>query len=141
MNPQLLLRIAAGLLMIFALGHTVGHITRHNVTDPRARELQRLMIDNKFEMFGQMRSYDENYTGLSMDMIATLLAFSIITWGIAGHVEKNGELVKVILIPLTFAVSIFAITGFVYFFLAPAITSLIAAALMGLVLARLPDAQ
>lgn len=127
--------------MFLALGHTVGHITRHSVTDPRARELQRPMMDDKFEMFGALRSYGENSTGLSMNMIATLLAFSIITWGLAGQVEKNGALVKVILIPMTFAVSIFAITGFVYSSLAPAITCLIAAALMGLVLARLPDPQ
>lgn len=138
MNPRLLLRIAAGLLMFFALGHSVGHITRHNVSDPRARELQRLMIDNKFDMFGQMRSYDENYTGLSVNLLATLLAFAIITWGIAGHVEKRGELVKTILIPLTFAVTMFAVSGFMYFFWVPAVTCSIAAGLMGVVLAGIP---
>jgi hypothetical protein len=138
MNPRLLLRIAAGLLIFFAVGHTVGHLTRHNVTDPRARELQRLMIDNKFEMYGQMRSYDENYTGLSMDMIAALLAFGIILWEVAGHVDGNTELVRTILIAMTFAVSMFAISGFVYFFLVPGITCLLAALLMGAALAGLP---
>jgi hypothetical protein len=139
MNPRFLLRIAAGLLMVFAIGHTVVHITRHHVRDPRAREIQRLMIDNKFDMFGQMRSYDDNYSGLSMNMIAALLAFAVITWGISGHIEKDRELVKSILIAQIFAVSIFVITGFVYFFLAPAIIGLVAAVLMGIVLAGIPE--
>jgi hypothetical protein len=138
MNPRLLLRVAAALLFLFAVGHMIGHLTRHNVTDPRARELQRLMIDNKFEMYGQMRSYDENYTGLSMDMIATLLAFGIILWEVAGHVDRNPALIRTILIAMTFAVGMFAISAFVYFFLVPAIVCCVVALLMGAVLAGLP---
>jgi hypothetical protein len=138
MNPRLLLRIAAAILFLLAAVHTVGHVTRHNVTDPRARELQRLMIDNKFAMYGQMRSYEDNYTGLSMDMIAALLAFGIILWEVAGHVDRNPALIRTILIAMTFALSMFAISGFVYFFLAPAILCLLGALLTGAVLAGLP---
>ncbi len=139
MNPKLSLRIATGCLLFFAFGHGVGHFTRHNVQDTKAKEVLRQMIENKFDMFGQLRSYDENYTGMSLNLILTLLSLAYILWVLSGWAEKQPALVKNILIPITTCIFGFGVTSFIYFFPIPAITCLIASIFTGTSIFRLKE--
>lgn len=129
-NTKLLLRIAAACLLFFALGHCIGHFTRHNVTNPKAIEVQKQMMENKFDMFGALRSYDENYTGMSLNLILTLMALTILLWQLSGQVEKNAAVTRKLLIPLTICVVGFGFTSSFYFFAIPAISCFVAATLM-----------
>jgi len=129
MKPKLLLWIATGCLLFFAIGHSIGHFTRHNVNDPKAKEVLHQMTENKFDMFGQLRSYDENYTGMSFNLIFTLLAFASILCLLSTQTEKHPQIVKNILVPITICVFGFSVTSFLYFFLMPAITCLFASIL------------
>jgi len=126
MKAKLLIRIAAGCLLFFALGHSVGHFTRHDVDDPKAKEVLRAMSENKFDMFGQLRSYDENYTGMSVNLIFTLLTFVIILWFVSTLSETQPNTAKNILIPMALCVLGFSVTSFLFFFAMPAITCLLA---------------
>lgn len=130
MKPKHLLRLAAIMLLIFALGHSMGHFTRHNVTDPKAIEVQKQMIENKFDMFGTMRSYDENYDGMSINLILTLFTFVIVLWIMSNHISASPQLVRAIMFPLMFCVLAFGITSTIYFFPGPATTCFIAFAAM-----------
>jgi hypothetical protein len=130
MKSKILLRIASGCLLFFAFGHTVGHFTRHSVNDPKAKEVLREMSENKFDMFGQLRSYDENYTGMSLNLILTLLVFAVVLYILSGQAEKQPILVKNLLTPLTICIVGFSITSFLYFFPLPAITCLVASILI-----------
>jgi len=129
-NPKLLLRVAAACLLFFAIGHSMGHFTRHHVTDPKAIDVQKQMIENKFDMFGTLRSYDENYTGMSLNLIFTLLAITMVLWQLSGLVEKNATATRKLLIPLTICVLGFALTSALYFFPAPAISCFAACAFL-----------
>lgn len=137
MTSKLLLRMAAGCLLFFAVGHSAGHFTRHDVSDPKAKEILELMINNKFDMFGQMRSYDENYTGMSLNLIITLLALTCLVWIAAGYVKDYPMIMKKILIPIAGCVLVFSVTGFLFFFPVPAVTCLIAAVLISVTIIRL----
>lgn len=124
MRPKLLLRIAAGCLLFFAVGHSIGHVTRHQVTDAKAKEVLQMMADNKFDLFGQMRSYDEMFTGMSLNLTLTLLAFIAIQWTISTIADTNKKLAIKLLIPLSLCVFGFSVTGFLFFFPVPAVTCL-----------------
>lgn len=137
MKSKSLLRMAAGCLLFFALGHSIGHFTRHNVNDPRAKEVLRQMTENKFDMFGQLRSYDENYTGMSLNLIFTLLAFAAILFILSGQTTKQPIIVKNILIPVTICVLGFAATSFLYFFTLPAVACALASILTIMVISKL----
>src|SRR6476620_8158643 len=100
MNPKFLLRIAAVSLFVFAAGHSIGHLTRHDVTDPKAVEVQRMMMDHKFDMFGTLRSYDENYEGMSLNLILTLFVFVAVLWILSGQTNANPVLTRKILLPI-----------------------------------------
>ena len=130
MKPALLLKVAAGCQLFFAVGHSIGHFTRKAVDDPKARQVFALMEEYKFPIGTQLRSYDEFYTGMSFNLIFCLLTFTALLWIIAGLADQNPRLCTRLLLPVLLGVSAFAVTGFLYFFLVPALTCLVAAGLI-----------
>ncbi len=137
MKPKLLLRIAAFCLLFFAAGHTIGHFSRHATKDPKALSVLKQMSENKFDMFGQLRSYDENYTGMSFNLIFTLLSFAAILWILSAASERQPIIARHILIPIIICVLGFGITSFLYFFPMPAVTCFLAAGLIALAIVKL----
>lgn len=136
-KPKLLIRIAAGCMLFFAFGHSLGHFTRHDVTDEKEKEVLQMMRDNKFDLFGQMTSYDGMYTGISLNLIFTLIAFTIILWHISNISKDNQKLASKLLLPVTFCILGFSITSFLFFFPVPAITCLVAGLLSTFALIKL----
>ena len=141
MNPKTMLRIAAFFLLVFATGHTIGHLTRHDVADPTAVEVQRMMMDHKFDMFGTLRSYDENYEGMSLNLILTLLVFVVVLWILSGQTSSCPALVRKILIPVFVCILGFALTSIFYFFPGPATICFIAAACIGVAMKKLAQQE
>jgi hypothetical protein len=136
-KPKILIRIAAGLILFFAFGHSMGHFTRYDVTDLKEKEVLEMMISNKFDLFGQKTSYDEMYKGMSMNLIFTLLAFIIILWHISNISTDNKKLATKLLLPVIFCVFGFSITSFLFFFPIPAITCFLAGLISSFALIKL----
>jgi hypothetical protein len=139
MKPKLLLRITAGLVLFFAVGHSAGHFMRKSNLTPEAQEVLKGMESVKFDFNGSMRSFDLFYEGMSLNLIITLLAFTVIYWMLSNGVEYAPRLVKSILWPLALTMAAFTITGFMFFFIVPAVTCLAAAALTAIAIFRIPD--
>lgn len=129
MSSKVMLRFASGLLFLFALGQIVGHYTRHDSKDMRVQKVLKVMMENKFDMYGQWRTYDENYTGMSLNLIFSLLAFSIMLWVLSVFTTRNRVLVRAMLVPISFCLLGYSITGFLFFFPLAAYTSFFAAVL------------
>jgi hypothetical protein len=136
-TSKLLIRIAAGSMLFFALGHTMGHFTRREVDDPKAKEVIQVMIDNKFDLFGHTTSYDQTYTGMSLNLIFTLIAFVLILWYISNITKDNKKLAIKLLLPVTLCVFGFSVTSFLYFFPVPGITCLVTGVLSTIALIKL----
>lgn len=137
MSPKLLLRIAAGLVLFFVLGHSVGHFTRKEVTDPQARHVLKIMEEYKFDLFGQLRSYDENYTGMSLNLLLSLLLITSIILITTRFTESSPRIAQQLLLPVMLCLLGFSVTGFLFFFPVPAITCLLAGSLIGVSLLKL----
>jgi hypothetical protein len=126
MDAQLFIRLASFCLIIFAAGHTVGHVMRTKTKDSKAQEVLKQMSYNKFNMFGKMRSFDENYVGMSLNLIFTLLTLAITLFILSYYVYTNTQMVRSVLIPISICVLGFAITSFRYFFTVPGVTCTVA---------------
>lgn len=137
MKPKLLIRIAAGCMLFFAFGHSMGHFTRHEVTTQTEKDVLKIMSENKFDLFGHTTSYDGMYTGISLDLIFTLLAFTIILWLISTISTTDKKTAFNLLLPLTLCVLGFSVTGFLFFFPVPAITCLVTVLLSVVALIKL----
>lgn len=138
MKPKLLIRIAAGCLLFFALGHAMGHSSRKDIADEKAQKVIKAMEGYRYNMFGQLRTYDENYTGLSVNLIITLMALVAILWLLSNGVAGSPALIRKLLWPIILCVGGFAITGFLYFFPLPAISCVIALIFLSWAALRLP---
>ncbi|MBD2705497.1 hypothetical protein IC229_33105 [Spirosoma sp. BT702] len=137
MKPRTSLRTAAFFVLFFALGHSIGHFTRKDTNDPKASEVLRAMETYKFPIGMQFRSYDEFYTGMSLNMTLTLITLSILLWLLSSQTENASKNTTQLLYPILLCLLAFAITSFLYFFLVPAITSLAAILLILYAIIRL----
>lgn len=126
MTPSLLIYIASGLLLFFAFGHAIGHFSRHKIAGEDATNVFQLMKTTQFNQFGKMRSFDENYTGMSFNLMAILLTLSTILIGTAIYLDTFLLQAGLLLIPISFCTLIFSITSWRYFFPLPAITCFLA---------------
>lgn len=120
------LRVAAGCMLFFAAGHSAGHVTRHETIDADVARTIDLMRFTKRDMFGQMRSFDENYEGMSINLIVVLLALTVILWMLGNYTQDYPKIVKSLLWPIAFVIAGFSITAWLFFFPLPAITCLVA---------------
>ncbi|HTJ48498.1 MAG TPA: hypothetical protein VL443_03510 [Cyclobacteriaceae bacterium] len=130
MKAKMLLRFASACIIFFAAGHTMGHITRKKSTEPQVQEVFKQMETVHVPIGGQSRSYDEFYNGMSINLIITLVAFAFILWFISNASIHAPRTSYILLWPILFCIVGFAITGFVYFFLVPAITCVVASILI-----------
>jgi hypothetical protein len=125
MKPKVSLRIVALLTLLVAAGHTIGHFTRKITTDIAGVQVIKQMEQYKFNFNGSMRSWDNFYEGLSLDVALILFIFTIIFSMLAGIVKKHPKVCYNMLWPYLICYVGFTITGFCYFFIIPAITTLI----------------
>jgi hypothetical protein len=130
MKPRLLLRIALGCVLFFAVGHSIGHFTRKAATDPGQMAVIKMMESFKFPLGPQMRSYDELYEGMSTNLIITLLMIVALLWITSGIAADDPKTTAKILWPILLCLLAFTATGFLYFFIVPAITCAVASALI-----------
>jgi hypothetical protein len=73
MNPSLLLRIAAFLLIIHLAGHTAGHLGWDEPKDPGMQEVVNTMKGHKAEFMGASRSMADYFEGYSIIFFMVLI--------------------------------------------------------------------
>ena len=78
MKPSLLYRIAAILLLLFAVGHTLGF----RQIDPKwgVDSLVRSMQSTHFDASGSDRTYWDFYVGFGLFVTALLVFASVVAW-------------------------------------------------------------
>ena len=80
MKPKLLLRIAALLMLLHTLGHTMGTLQRKKAPNPAiAQDIARMQNDH-FPFMGREASLWAFYEGYALSMIAVLLFVSLLLW-------------------------------------------------------------
>jgi hypothetical protein len=79
MSATLLYRIAAVVLLVFAVGHTMGFMTfQPSTSDGLA--VYAAMNSVHFDLSGSSRSYTELYTGFGLTVTAYLLFAAFLAW-------------------------------------------------------------
>lgn len=134
MNYKMLLRISVFTVLFFAVGHSVGHFTRKSTDVPELLGFFKMMEEIKFPIGTQMRSYDEFYEGMSLNLIITLFGIAPLLWILSGMESSDS---RKILLPILFIMIGFTITGFLYFFIVPAVTCAVTSVLiLGAILSK-----
>jgi hypothetical protein len=136
MKPKLLLRIAAILMLLHAVGHTMGTLNWQNNPDPAVSKVVQGMINQHFVFMGRSSTIAMFYTGYCVTLIFVLLLITALLW-VAGDHTDNRPLINKLLALLFSFLCLFAVTEFIYFFLFAASFSFLAAVLTGMAMIRI----
>ena len=121
MRVSLLYRVASGLLVLFAIGHTLGF----RRTDPRwgADSVVGSMRTTRFNVDGLSRTYWDFFTGFGLFVTIFLLFAAILAWELGGLVKD--QLMPLLVVSWAFAICFVCITvlSWMYFFIIPGVFS------------------
>jgi len=121
MRASLLYRIASGLLVLFAIGHTLGF----RRTDPRwgADSVVGSMRTTRFNVDGFSRTYWDFFTGFGLFVTVFLLFAAILAWEFGGLAKD--QLMPLLFVSWAFAICFVGITvlSWMYFFIIPGVFS------------------
>jgi hypothetical protein len=122
MSATLLYRIAAGLLVFFALAHTAGMLSSKSPST-EASLVRHAMKDVHFQNMGRTNTYYGYYLGFGLSLSAYLLFAAFVALHLGGLAKRNPAAIGGLgcaLFAVQLALFIFCC---VYFFAAPIIVS------------------
>jgi hypothetical protein len=126
MNPKVLLRIAAILMLFHAIGHTIGASTWKKTSDVAKQTVIASMTSQKFPFMGVDRSMAEYYDGFSIAVTLALLLITAMLWISSNVAPHSIALVKNILVVLSIILLAWGIDEMIFFFPFAAAFSLLA---------------
>jgi hypothetical protein len=124
MSSKLLLRIAATMMFLHTIGHSIGALTWKTPPNAAVGQVIKGMEDNHFDFMGRSVSLAAFFEGYGFTMFLVLLSVSLILWFISG--EAKSPLTIKLLTVLTVLLLAMGIVEFVYFFPLPGVLSSIA---------------
>lgn len=128
MKATLLYRIASGLLIFFAVAHTIGLM---KLPSPQSAAVWAAMESVHFQAMGANSSYGGFYIGFGLTITAYLLFSAFLAWNLSVIARNNPQAVA----SLGWAFFLVQLAGFalacIYFFLAPIIVSGLIAICLG----------
>ena len=123
-------RIAAALLGLFFLGHTVGGMFMQSSSGPAADAVFKAMKSVHFDAFGSDSTWYGFWFGFGL-LFSAFQLFSIVTcWTLASVEPRDWRVVAPISWALCATYVVAAILSWLYFFAAPAIFSVLVALLL-----------
>ena len=129
MNASLLYRITSGLLVLFALGHTIGF----RRVDPRwnADSVVNGMRTVNFPVLGFNRSYWDFFSGFGFFVSVFLVFAAILAWQLGSMSREALAAIPVVRWSFAACFVLIAVLTWRYFFIPPGVFSTLAA--LGLV--------
>ncbi len=110
MKSKLLLRIAAIIMLLHTLGHTMGALTWKEAPNPAVKTVIDGMLNNRFNFMGRLASIGDFYAGYGYSMIGVLLLIAILLWLLSTEPSPR------IIIALGLFLLFFGIIELIYFF-------------------------
>jgi hypothetical protein len=125
MTPRILLRIAAAIILLHNIGHTLGHVGWKKAPDEVNRRAIDAMTSNEFIFMGERSTYARFFDGYGYAGTLTLLLAMILLWMLSGVESRLSK--QLTMVTGLFLLS-WAVMEYMYFFPLAAGMTLVAAA-------------
>jgi hypothetical protein len=128
MRQVILLRTAAVTELLFALGHLSGGLKQWSPMggNPVLDE----MTSVRFDVMGASRSYLDFYMGFGWSLGVLMLMQAVLLWQLGSMVRTNARQTQAMLAVITIANLVSALLTLDFFFLVPALFSLVLIAVL-----------
>jgi hypothetical protein len=127
MSATLLYRIACVLLLLFAVGHTLGFL-RFRPQSPEGRAVREAMESVTFDFKGRSYSYGNFYRGFGLFVTAYLLFSAFLAWYLGGVAARTPGAIGTLAWAFVVVQVACLALSVRYFFLVPALLSGVIAA-------------
>jgi hypothetical protein len=131
MKPKILLRIAAALMLLHTIGHTMGALGSGMPDNPRIGAVLNGMRTEHFDFMGRSATLAQFFDGYGVSLIFVLLFVSVQLWMLAA------KPVKQMLVGMGLFLSATAVCEYIYFFPMAALFTLLSAVCVWVSLLRL----
>jgi hypothetical protein len=121
MNASILYRIASVLLILFAVGHTLGF----RRVDPRwgVDSIIGALRSSHFDVQGLNRTYWDFYTGFGLFVTVLLLFIAVLSWQLGGLAKETVSAIPMVTWGLAVCFLLVTFLSWKYFFVVPVIFS------------------
>ncbi|HSY35353.1 MAG TPA: hypothetical protein VK814_06345 [Acidobacteriaceae bacterium] len=127
MKAAIFVRVAAGLVLLHAVLHTVGGVFGKVPGGPAAVAVA-AMKANQFVAFGNTRTFWDFYMGFGLGVTIFLTMEAVVLWLLAPLTVLHGEKVRPALTAFAIGYLVFAVNSYRYFFLGPVVAEVLIAA-------------
>jgi hypothetical protein len=135
MSATLFYRIAAGLLIFFALAHTAGMLSSKSPS-PEASLVRHAMQDVHFQNMGSSNSFYGYYRGFGLSLSAYLFFAAFVAWYLGGLAKLNPPAIGGLGWALFAVQTVLFVICCAWFFAAPIVTSGLIVVCLGIAAAR-----
>ena len=126
MKTKIFLRMASVMMLLHALGHTMGVLTWKQAPNARVAGVIAGMLNEHFDFMSRSVSVGMFFEGYGISMIFVLLLLTVLLWQLANAPVKNTlSVMAIFLLAL-------AVTEYIYFFPLAGTMTLVAGACTGL---------
>jgi len=122
MRQAILLRTAAVIELLFAIGHLLGGLSKWSPMG--ANPVLEAMTNIRFNVMGTSRTYLDFYLGFGWSIELLMLMQAVLLWQLGSLVRTHARLVRPMIAVIALANLINAVLTWKFFFLAPALFSL-----------------
>jgi hypothetical protein len=126
MRPGLWFRISAVVLLLFAIGHTIGFLSFHPPT-AQGQAVFAAMNNVRFSAAGSTFSYGDFYRGFGLSITASQLFFAWLAWLLASMAQRDPESARRIVWAMVGLQVVGLVLSLKYFAVGPALLSVVSA--------------
>jgi len=116
MKPKPLLRIAAILIFIHSVLHTLGFSGWKSAPDPVEQQVISQMTGHSFPFMGATHSLADYYDGFGYSCSIALFLIAVLLWIVSAELTSNTGLAKKMIIALSIALLFWGIDEMIFFF-------------------------
>jgi hypothetical protein len=127
-TSKILLRVAAFLMLIHGLGHTIGHSGWKKSTDTIQQGVIQQMTGPKFPFMGVTRSMGEYFDGYGYACSIAMMLCTLVLWFTSGELYGSPGLAKKMMLTMGICLLGWGVDEIIFFFPFAAGTSLLAGA-------------
>ena len=136
MTSRVLYRIAAVLILLFDLGHSVGCPW----SDPKWGVDTSAMRSTQFQILGFTRTYWDFYVGFGLFISVFLLLAAVLAWQLGSLPAQTAPLLRVTAWTFSLCFAAVTVLSWMYFFAIPIVFSTLITACLAAAAWRLPGA-
>lgn len=129
MKPTVFLRIAAILVLVFCVMHTVGGVVARPAPGVQAAAAE-AMQSHSFDAMGHQRTFWDFHVGYGISISVVLFVHAILFWQLSILAQTDAYKIRPLFIPLFLEFLVFSPIDYRYFFFGPSLSSALIAALL-----------